>query len=60
MTEKMTVEKAIRLLDPNTSNDAITELEDLYGVDCMDRIIEQCREACILACKALSVYKEEL
>lgn len=52
----MTVEQAIRILDPETSVEALAELENLEGVDRTDYVLGQVREACEMACNIMKQY----
>lgn len=45
----MSIEEAIRILDPETSADAIAEIEYYVGFN-RDNSIEKVNEACTVAC----------
>ena len=52
----MSIEEAIRILDPETSADAIVEIEYYAGFN-RDKPIEKVNEACIVACDVMRKYK---
>lgn len=52
----MSIEEAIRILDPETSADAITEIEYYAGFN-RDKPIEKVNEACAIACDVMRGYK---
>lgn len=54
----MTVEEAIRILDPETSKDAINEIKYYAGFN-KDRVIDKVDEACIIACNIMKEYLED-
>jgi hypothetical protein len=56
----MTVEQAIKILDPDTSNQAISDLEELNGTDAMDHVVSQIREACEVACKVMRQWLRDM
>ena len=51
----MTIEEAIRILDPKTSADAIAEIEYYSGFN-RDKPIEKVNEACTVACNVMREY----
>ena len=51
----MTVEEAIRILDPETSAEAIAEINYYSGFN-RDKGIEKVNEACIIACNIMRKY----
>ena len=53
----MTVEEAIRILNPNTSREAIEELRTEHGLN-QEEIVHEVEKACELACQALRLYQE--
>lgn len=53
----MTVEEAIRVLDPHTSRDAIEALRIERGLS-QEEIVHEVEKACELACQALRLYQE--
>ena len=53
----MTVEEAIRVLDPHTSRDAIEALRIEHGLS-QEEIVSEIEKACVLACQALRLYQE--
>ena len=48
----MTVEEAIRILDPETTEEAISEISYYAGFN-RDRVIDKVDEACIIACNIM-------
>ena len=52
----MSIEEAIRILDPETSADAIKEIEYYAGFN-RDKPIEKVNEACVVACDVMREYK---
>ena len=50
----ISVEEAIRILDPETSSDAIAEIEYYAGFN-RDKPIKKVNEACEVACDSLLV-----
>lgn len=56
----MTIEQAIKILDPDTSNQAITDMEELHGTDATDHVVSQIREACELACKIMRQWQRDM
>lgn len=55
----MTVSEAIRLLDPSTSAEAITEIEYYGGFRGREKVLEAVDEACRLACDIMRKYESE-
>lgn len=51
----MSIEEAIRILDPETSADAIAEIEDYAGFN-RDKTIGKINEACEIACDVMKRY----
>lgn len=51
----MTVEEAIRILDPETTKDAINEIKYYAGFN-KDRVIDKVDEACIIACNIMKKH----
>ena len=54
----MSIEEAIRILDPETSADAIAEIKYYAGFN-EEKAIEKVEEACILACDIMRKYIED-
>lgn len=54
----MSIEEAIRILDPETSADAITEIKYYAGFN-EEKAIEKVEEACELACDIMRKYIED-
>lgn len=54
----MTVEEAIRILNPNTSREAIEELRTEHGLN-QEEIVSKVEKACEIACRALRRCQEE-
>lgn len=52
----MSIEEAIRILDPETSADAIAEIKYYAGFN-KDKPIEKVNEACVVACDVMREYK---
>lgn len=48
----MTLEEAKRILHPNTSREALAEINEQNGFD-REKGIEKVKEACLVACEAL-------
>lgn len=51
----MSIEEAIRILDPKTSADAIAEIKYYAGFN-KDKPIEKVNEACVVACDVMKRY----
>lgn len=59
MTDKpMTIEQAIRLLDPETTAAAIAEIEYYHGFSGHTAGVQAVSDACVLACEIMQDYKE--
>ena len=56
----MTIEQAIKILDPETSDQAISEIEGLHGTDATDYVVSQIKEACRLACKIMKQWERDM
>ena len=54
----MTVEEAIGILDPYTSEEVIEKLRAERGMS-QEEIVSEVEKACELACRALRRYQEE-
>ena len=52
----MTIEEAKRILHPNTSREALAEINEKNGYD-HEKGIEKVKEACLVACEALDKFK---
>ena len=55
----MTIKEAIRLLDPDTSVEAINEIDYYGGLKGYEKVLEAINEACRLACDIMRKYDEE-
>lgn len=55
----MSIEEAIRILDPKTSADAIREIEEEVGYD-KNKIIKEIEKASILACDIMREYLTDM
>lgn len=55
----MSIEEAIRILDPETSAEAISEIEYYAGFN-KDKTIEKVNEACGVACKIMREHLEDI
>ena len=55
----MTKEEAIRLLDPNTTREAIAEIEYYGGFNGREAVIKAIENACVLAVEALKMSVDE-
>ena len=53
----MSIEEAIRILDPETSADAIAEIEYYAGFN-KDMTIEKVNETCEVACGVMRAFKK--
>ena len=51
----MSIEEAIRILNPKTSADAIAEIKYYAGFD-KDKVIKKVNEACEVACRIMGEY----
>ena len=56
----MTIYEAIRLLDPDTSAEAIAELEYRSGFNGKEKVLESINEACRLACDIMRRYDDDM
>ena len=54
---EMSIEEAIRILDPETSADAIAEIKYYAGFN-QDKAIEKVEEACEVACSIMRSFKK--
>ena len=54
----MSIEEAIRILDPETLADAITEIKYYAGFN-EEKTIEKVEEACVLACDIMREHLED-
>ena len=54
----MTIEQAIRLLDPKTTRDAIAEIEYKAGFNGKAESVKAVNEACKLACEIMRDHQE--
>lgn len=54
----MTVEEAIRILDPETTKEAISEISYYAGFN-RDGVIDKVNEACVIACNIMKEYLED-
>ena len=52
----MTIEEAKRILHPDTSAEAIAEINEQNGFD-REKGIEKVKEACVVACDAMDKFK---
>ena len=55
----MSIEEAIRILDPETSADAIAEIED-YASFNRDKTIGKINEACEIACDVMREHLRDV
>ena len=55
----MSIEEAIRILDPETSADAITEIKYYAGFK-EEKAIEKVEDACVLACDIMREYLKKV
>ena len=56
----MTICEAIRLLNPDTSAEAIAEIEYYGGFKGREKVLEAINEACRLACDIMSRYDDDM
>lgn len=54
----MEIEQAIRILDPETSVDALVEIEYYAGFYGKQARLEAVNDACKLACEIMARYKD--
>lgn len=52
--QSMTIEEAIRILHPDTTLDALAEIDYYAGFDGHKAMVKTCEEACIVACEVMS------
>ena len=52
----MTIEKAIEILDPLTTNEALDKLDGLSPVDNVDYLLGEIRTACVIACDVMRMF----
>ena len=55
----MTIEQAIRILDPETSAAALGEIEYYGGLHGREKMVAACDEACRVAVGIMRKYQEE-
>lgn len=55
----MTIEQAIRILDPETSAAALGEIEYYGGLHGREKMVAACDEACRMAVQIMRKYMEE-
>ena len=55
----MTIEQAIRILDPETSAAALGEIEYYGGLHGREKMVAACDEACRVAVQIMRKYMEE-
>lgn len=55
--KKMTIEEAIRLLDPETTGQAIAEIEYYHGFSGKTAAVQAISDACEIACKIMREYE---
>ena len=53
----MTIEEAKKILHPDTSREAIAEINEQNGFD-REKGIEKVKEACLVACEVMDKYSE--
>lgn len=56
----MTINEAIRLLNPDTSSEVVAEIEYYGGLRGRDKALEAINEACRLACDIMSRYNDDM
>ena len=52
----MTVQEAIRILHPDTTAEALAEIEYYAGFSGQDAKMEAVNDACIIACEVMAKY----
>ena len=52
----MTIDEAIRILDPATSAEALCEIEYYGGSKGKEKMLSACEEACRIACDIMRKY----
>lgn len=55
----MTIEQAIRILDPATTAEALGEIEYYGGLHGREKMVAACEEACRVAVRIMRKYLEE-
>lgn len=55
----MTINQAIRILDPSTSDEALGEIEYYGGLRGKEKVLVACDEACRIAVGIMRKYQEE-
>ncbi len=55
----MTINQAIRILDPATSAEALGEIEYYGGLQGHEKMVAACEEACRIAVGIMRKYQEE-
>lgn len=55
----MTIEQAIRILDPATTAEALGEIDYYGGFHGREKAVAACDEACRVAVKIMRKYQEE-
>lgn len=55
----MTINQAIRILDPDTSAEALGEIEYYGGLHGHEKMMAACDEACRMAVQIMRKYMEE-
>ena len=56
----MTVDEAIKILDPNTRLATIAEIEYYGGFKGKEKVLESINEACRLACDIMRRYNDDM
>lgn len=55
----MTINQAIRILDPETTAEALGEIEYYGGLHGREKMVAACDEACRIAVQIMRKYMEE-
>lgn len=55
----MTINQAIRILDPDTSSETLGEIEYYGGLHGREKMVAACDEACRVAVGIMQKYQEE-
>ena len=55
----MTINQAIRILDPDTTAEALGEIEYYGGLHGREKMVAACDEACHVAVRIMRKYQEE-
>ena len=55
----MTINQAIRILDPDTTAEALGEIEYYGGLHSREKMVAACEEACRVAVRIMRKYLEE-